>query len=83
MNEQAWSNGRLHAVTHRVMLRGEKERYSFGHFAMPKEEMDIEVPDELVDNQIHPLRYRPFNYGEYFNYFVSNPIGALEVFAGI
>ncbi|KAG5034254.1 hypothetical protein JHK87_009164 [Glycine soja] len=78
---KAWSNGRLHAVTHRVALSGGKERYSFGLFAMPKEEMDIEVPPELVDDQIHPLRYRPFNYGEYFNYFVSNPREALEVFA--
>jgi len=82
MNEQAWSNGRLHAVTHRVMLRGEKERYSFGLFANPKEEMNIEVPHELVDNQIHPLRYRPFTYGHYFNNFVSNPLQALE-FAAI
>ncbi|WVZ19405.1 hypothetical protein V8G54_006727 [Vigna mungo] len=80
---KAWSNGRLHAVTHRVALRGVKERYSFGLFANPKEEMKIEVPDELVDNQIHPLRYRPFNYGEYFNYFVTNPMEALEVFASI
>ncbi|CAJ1973758.1 unnamed protein product [Sphenostylis stenocarpa] len=80
---KAWSNGRLHAVTHRVMLGGEKERYSFGLFAMPKEEMNIEVPDELVDDKVHPLRYHPFNYGEYFNYFVSNPIEALEVFAGV
>ncbi|KAK7352748.1 hypothetical protein VNO80_18176 [Phaseolus coccineus] len=77
---KAWSNGRLHAVTHKVVLR-EKERYAFGVFAGPKEEMNIEVPDELVDNQIHPLRYRPFNYGEYFNYYVSNPREALELIA--
>ncbi|KAK7410290.1 hypothetical protein VNO78_00965 [Psophocarpus tetragonolobus] len=80
---KAWSNGRLHAVTHRVEMSGEKERYSFGVFAMPKEEMDIEVPSELVDDKIHPLRYRPFNYGEYFYHFVSNPREALQVFAGI
>ncbi|KAK8465498.1 hypothetical protein PHAVU_009G096900 [Phaseolus vulgaris] len=80
---KAWSNGRLHAVTHRVMLR-EKERYAFGVFVMPKEEMNIEVPDELVDNQIHPLRYRAFNYGDYFNnYYVPNAVDALELCAGI
>ncbi|TKY74685.1 2-oxoglutarate-dependent dioxygenase AOP1 [Spatholobus suberectus] len=58
---KAWSNGRLHAVTHNVVMSGNKERYSFGFFAMPKEEMYIEVPCELVDGNIHPLRYRPFN----------------------
>ncbi|KAL5144964.1 putative 2-oxoglutarate-dependent dioxygenase AOP1.2 [Glycine soja] len=79
---KAWSNGRLHAATHRVMMSGDKERYSFGLFTMPKEEMDIEVPIELVDEKIHPLRYHPFKYGEYISYFVSNlKENALEVFA--
>ncbi|KAJ1415866.1 putative 2-oxoglutarate-dependent dioxygenase AOP1 [Sesbania bispinosa] len=40
-------------------------------FAMPKDEVVIEVPSELVDDKIHHLRYKPFNYGEYFNYHVS------------
>ncbi|BAT78208.1 hypothetical protein LR48_Vigan04g214100 [Vigna angularis] len=75
---KAWSNGRLHAVTHRVVLKGVKERYSIGLFANPKEEMKVEVPDELVDNQIHPLRYRPFTFGEYYNSYVSNPKEALQ-----
>ncbi|CAJ1973757.1 unnamed protein product [Sphenostylis stenocarpa] len=81
---KAWSNGRLHAATHRVVVNGEKERYSFGVFTMPKEEMNIEVPSELVDEKSHPLRYHPFNYGEYISYFVSNlKENALEVFAGL
>ncbi|KAL5190083.1 putative 2-oxoglutarate-dependent dioxygenase AOP1.2 [Glycine soja] len=81
---KAWSNGRLHAATHRVVMNGNKERYSFGLFAMPMEEMDIEVPLELVDEKIHPLRYHPFKYGEYISYFVSNlKENALEVFAGM
>ena len=65
-------------------MNGNKERYSFGLFAMPMEEMDIEVPLELVDEKIHPLRYHPFKYGEYISYFVSNlKENALEVFAGL
>ncbi|WVZ19402.1 hypothetical protein V8G54_006724 [Vigna mungo] len=75
---KAWSNGRLHAVTHRVVLKGVKERYSIGLFANPNEEMKVEVPDELVDNQIHPLRYRPFAFGEYYSSYVSNPKEALQ-----
>lgn len=65
-------------------MSGDKERYSFGLFTMPKEEMDIEVPIELVDEKIHPLRYHSFKYGEYISYFVSNlKENALEVFAGL
>ncbi|KAJ1417257.1 Oxoglutarate/iron-dependent dioxygenase [Sesbania bispinosa] len=81
---KAWSNGRLHAATHRVMISGEKERYSFGLFAVPKDEVVIEVPPELVDGKINSFRYKPFKYGEYFNYHVSTlKENALEAFAGL
>ncbi|KAF7830240.1 putative 2-oxoglutarate-dependent dioxygenase AOP1 [Senna tora] len=79
----AWSNGRLHAATHRVMMGGEKERYSFGVFAVPKEEVVIQVPAELVDAD-HPLRYRPFLYGQYFDFYTcSLQHNALELFAAL
>ncbi|XP_020207078.1 probable 2-oxoglutarate-dependent dioxygenase AOP1 [Cajanus cajan] len=81
---KAWSNGRLDAATHRVMMKGEKERYSFALFSVPKEEVKIEVPPELVEDNMYPLRYKPFNYGEYFKYFVSTlKENALDVFAGV
>jgi len=81
---QAWSNGRLHAATHRVMMKEGRERYSFALFAVPKDEVKIEVPAELVEANIHPLRYRPFNYGDYFKYYVSTlNHNALDVFAGV
>ncbi|CAN1169170.1 Probable 2-oxoglutarate-dependent dioxygenase AOP1 [Linum perenne] len=80
---KAWSNGRLHAVRHRVVIRGEKERYSWGMFLMPKEVATIEVPKEFVDKE-HSLLYPPFNYAEYLSYFV-NKLGddALEIYAGV
>ncbi|KAK7256564.1 hypothetical protein RIF29_30018 [Crotalaria pallida] len=81
---KAWSNGRVHAATHRVVMNAEKERYSFGLFASPKDEMEIKVPCELVEDNKHPLRYQPFNYGEYIHYFVSTlKRDAQEVFAGV
>ncbi|KAK2399053.1 putative 2-oxoglutarate-dependent dioxygenase AOP1 [Trifolium repens] len=81
---KAWSNGRLHAPTHRVTMCGDKERYSFGLFTNPKEKMKIEVPHELVDDKMHPLRYRSFNYGDYLDYFVSTlKENALEAFIGV
>lgn len=82
---KAWSNGRLHAVTHRVMMSGDikENRYSFAVFGLPKEEFMIEVPNELIDNE-HPLLYRPFNFAEYFTYFTANiRDDALEVYAGV
>ncbi|XP_014499321.2 2-oxoglutarate-dependent dioxygenase AOP2-like [Vigna radiata var. radiata] len=80
---KAWSNGRLHAATHRVEVSGERERYSFGVFLAPKEEVIVE-PHELLDDTLHPLRYRPFNYGKFLSYCASNlKDDALEVFAGL
>jgi len=66
-----------------VELSGEGERYSFGLFSAPREETIVE-PRELVDDTIHPLRYRPFNYGEFYHYYASNMKGdAIEDFAGL
>ncbi|BFG18756.1 hypothetical protein CerSpe_050300 [Prunus speciosa] len=80
---KAWSNGRLHAVTHRVMMSGDKERYSYALFSLPKEEVVIEVPQEFIDKE-HPLLYKPFNFAEYFTYFTSNTReDALELYAGV
>ncbi|KAB1669360.1 hypothetical protein ES319_1Z052900v1 [Gossypium barbadense] len=80
---KAWSNGRLVAVKHRVVMKGEKERYSFGLFTVPKEGAMIEAARELVDNE-HPLLYRPFKFADYFSYFVSNlNDDALEIYAGV
>ncbi|KAE9603724.1 hypothetical protein Lal_00001959 [Lupinus albus] len=80
---KAWSNGRLHAATHRVALTGDKLRYSFGLFPMVKDETEIKVPNELVDDS-HPLRYKPFIYKDYLNHYIAtrNP-ESLDVFAGI
>ncbi|EOY31391.1 Oxoglutarate/iron-dependent dioxygenase - like 10 [Theobroma cacao] len=80
---KAWSNGRLVAVKHRVVMKADRERYSFGLFSMPKEGAMIEVPRELVDKE-HPLLYRPFKFADYFSYFVSNiSDDALEIYAGV
>ncbi|XP_061964368.1 probable 2-oxoglutarate-dependent dioxygenase AOP1 [Populus nigra] len=80
---KAWSNGRLHAARHRVVISGDRDRYSCGLFSTPKEEAVIEVPNELVDKE-HPLQYRPFNFSDYLSYFVSKlSDDALEIYAGI
>lgn len=80
---KVWSNGRLEAVRHRVVISGKEDRYSCALFTMPKEESKIEVPCELVDKD-HPLLYRPFIFSDYISYFVSKLTDdALEIYAAI
>ncbi|OUZ99652.1 Oxoglutarate/iron-dependent dioxygenase [Macleaya cordata] len=81
---KAWSNGRLHAARHQVMMRGSKERYSYALFAEPKMEAVVEVPMELVDKD-HPLLFRPFQHKDFLRFFYSNrgADNSLEDFAGI
>ncbi|PIA65329.1 hypothetical protein AQUCO_00100657v1 [Aquilegia coerulea] len=83
---KAWSNGRLYAAKHRVILSGDKERYSFALFASPKEGEVVEVPKELVDKE-HPLLYKPFNFMdflyEFFNTDLRSNENPLEAYAGV
>lgn len=84
---QAWSNGRLHPARHRVVMSGDKERFSCGLFSVPKDIMTIEVPPELVDED-HPLIFRPFKYPDYVSFVYSKENGknrehALEMYAGV
>ncbi|XP_004513386.1 probable 2-oxoglutarate-dependent dioxygenase AOP1 [Cicer arietinum] len=82
---KAWSNGRFQAPTHRVVTKGDKERLAFILFTVPKEDMTIKVPSELVDDENHPLRYRPFKYEDFidFHYSTRTEKGVLEEFAGL
>ncbi|KAK2978130.1 hypothetical protein RJ640_028684 [Escallonia rubra] len=81
---KVWSNGRLHAVKHKVTLSGDEDRYTLGCFLLPKQ--CIEVPREMVDED-HPLLYRPFTFSEYISFFLSCKDAdkrdkALELYAG-
>ncbi|XP_023525673.1 2-oxoglutarate-dependent dioxygenase AOP3-like [Cucurbita pepo subsp. pepo] len=62
----AWSNGRIHSATHRVIIEGSKERYSTALFSYHKGV--IEIPNELVDEQF-PLKFNPFNHYGLLGYF--------------
>ncbi|CAM8966187.1 unnamed protein product [Rhodiola kirilowii] len=81
---KAWSNGRMHAVKHKVTMSGNKDRYSCGLFTLPNEGVVVEVHKELVDNE-HPILYKPFNYTDYISYIVqsNNREDALEFYAGV
>ncbi|KAI8031798.1 putative 2-oxoglutarate-dependent dioxygenase AOP1 [Camellia lanceoleosa] len=80
---QAWTNGRVEAVQHRVVMSGDKERFSCGFFFVPKYGVSVEIPPQLVDEE-HPLRYRSFVYSDYVaKCLTSTRLDALESFAGI
>nr|GEZ09249.1 probable 2-oxoglutarate-dependent dioxygenase AOP1 [Tanacetum cinerariifolium] len=73
----AWSNGRIQAPYHKVMMQGNKDRYSLvlssfirGH--------KIEVPQELIDED-HPLQFKAFDHYEYIQYVDSNTIQGIRV----
>ncbi|XP_038999732.1 probable 2-oxoglutarate-dependent dioxygenase AOP1.2 [Hibiscus syriacus] len=82
----AWLNGRLKATYHRVMLSGDKPRYSVGLFTVPKAGYLIKAPEELVD-EAHPLLYKPFDYAELLRFLVSNegrcPQSLLKAYCGV
>ncbi|KAI3977282.1 hypothetical protein MKX01_030908 [Papaver californicum] len=80
----AWSNGRIHAPTHRVIVNSEKDRYSYGIFATPNEGAIVEIPKELIDKD-HPLLYRPFDYMEFLRYLYANfhLDSPLKLYAGV
>ena len=69
---QAWTNGRLHAATHGVFVKGNEARYSIGLFALPKRGYMVKAPDELVDEE-HPLLFKPYDYVEFLNAHLLNP----------
>ncbi|TYH93316.1 hypothetical protein ES332_A13G245600v1 [Gossypium tomentosum] len=69
---KAWSNGRLKAVNHRVMMSGDKDRLSLAAFAIPIEGTIIKAPKELIDEQ-HPQLYKDFNFMDFFLFAFSDP----------
>ncbi|KAG7583857.1 Oxoglutarate/iron-dependent dioxygenase [Arabidopsis suecica] len=61
-------NGRLPSSYHRVMMMGNKTRYSTALFSVPKLETIIDSPEELVDEE-HPRMFKPFDYKDFVHFF--------------
>ncbi|KAM1120384.1 hypothetical protein ACFX13_045243 [Malus domestica] len=66
---QVWSNDRIKSCMHRVVLKENKVRYSFGQFFWNKGVMY--VPNELTDED-HPMQYKPIDLVEYLQYYHEN-----------
>ncbi|KAI3972853.1 hypothetical protein MKX01_019511 [Papaver californicum] len=41
-----WSDGKIHAAMHKVMMQGEKDRYSYAFFSIPLEGASVEIAIE-------------------------------------
>ncbi|MBA0873740.1 hypothetical protein Goshw_006506 [Gossypium schwendimanii] len=72
VDDQWINNGRLKAVNHRVIMGGDKDRYSIAAFAIPIEGTIIKTPKELMDEQ-HPQLYKDFDFMGFFLYAFSDP----------
>lgn len=69
LNNQAWSNGRIHSPVHRVILNGiEQARYSLGLFTY--NDGIIQIPEELVDDE-HPLKFKSFEHFGLLRYYLT------------
>ncbi|PPR86813.1 hypothetical protein GOBAR_AA33882 [Gossypium barbadense] len=65
-----WLNGRLSSPYHRVMMKGNDDRYSLGLFTRPREGYVIKVPNELVDDN-NPILFKPHDHEEFLKIFSS------------
>jgi len=66
----AWTNGKIEPSCHRVMMQGDKDRYSLGLFTFIRD-LKIQTPQELVD-ETHPLQYDAFDHYKYLHYHASS-----------
>ncbi|KAL2516550.1 2-oxoglutarate (2OG) and Fe(II)-dependent oxygenase superfamily protein [Forsythia ovata] len=61
----AWSNGRIHAPLHRVVIRGKEEKYSIGNFSLINGM--VQVPEKLVNGE-NQLKFKPFSHPAFLEY---------------
>ncbi|ESW17551.1 hypothetical protein PHAVU_007G248700 [Phaseolus vulgaris] len=63
-----WSNGRIPACEHRVLVKSKKERYSMGLLSYVNKIME---PEEGLVDEEHPLRYKPLDHYGYLRFFIT------------
>ncbi|PIA25070.1 hypothetical protein AQUCO_12700001v1 [Aquilegia coerulea] len=71
----AWSNDRLHAPLHHVIMTGDGVRYSVA--VLSQCEDTVQVPKEMVDDD-HPLRYKPFSHNAYHAFVLTKDATTLK-----
>ncbi|CAN4078048.1 unnamed protein product [Withania somnifera] len=61
---EAWTNGRLKSVVHRVVVNKEKQGLSMAYFMNPTSSVTIECPSQLIDPASNPRKYVPCTWAE-------------------
>lgn len=61
---QAWSNGRLHNVKHRVQCVAPVPRVSIAMFLLAPKDDTVSAPEPFVDAE-NPRRFKEFKYDDY------------------
>ncbi|GKB14735.1 probable 2-oxoglutarate-dependent dioxygenase AOP1 [Tanacetum coccineum] len=81
-----WLNGRLHVPLHRVMMRATKTRFSLAFFQLPLAGNILKPMEEMVDDD-HPLLFKPFDYGEFIQFYITGGTGiqkyAVKAYCGV
>ncbi|KAJ4806466.1 2-oxoglutarate-dependent dioxygenase [Rhynchospora pubera] len=67
---RAWTNGRVHAPFHQILVGGETTRYSSILFSVPSENELVKAPEELVDEN-NPSLFPPFDDNEFTRFCAS------------
>ncbi|KAK7392966.1 hypothetical protein VNO78_21416 [Psophocarpus tetragonolobus] len=79
-----WSNDRIPACEHRVIINSKTDRYSMGLLSYAAKIM--EPQEELVDEE-HPLCYKPFDHYGYLRFFLTEEAiksnSRIKAFCGI
>ncbi|KAK7267133.1 hypothetical protein RIF29_19797 [Crotalaria pallida] len=60
-----WSNERIRACEHRVILKSRVTRYSLGLLSYSCEM--VQTSEDLIDDE-HPIRYKPFDHYGYLSF---------------
>ncbi|MCE3050817.1 hypothetical protein HAX54_048243 [Datura stramonium] len=61
----AWSNGRVYAPMHRVIMKGAEDKYSLALFSFMSGM--VKVPEELIDEQ-NPQHFKSFDHFQFLKY---------------
>ncbi|XP_047324742.1 probable 2-oxoglutarate-dependent dioxygenase AOP1 [Impatiens glandulifera] len=81
----AWTNGRIDAPYHRVVMNGKEDRYSMGLFTHIRGVL-VKAPEKLVDES-HPLLFHPFDHYKLINYLFTDEgkksKSAIKSFCGV
>ena len=68
LNLQVWSNDRIRGCVHQVFMNSKVDRYCLALLSYAGKVME---PEEKLEDEKHPLRYKPFDHYGYLRFFLT------------